>query len=103
MCVLRIYHHYDIGDQSSYIERRSGGIDAKRAALYCQFRCEEWFGASASLSNFGIASLLVDFYGFQHCAPPGESIFAEIDMYVDREDAVGNLYSELMKDDSLHR
>ena len=96
---VRITHHYDIGNQDVFVERRSGDVDAKRAAIYCQFKAEEWFNAH-EFSNLGIAAMLVAFYGFQHtrvCECP------TIDLYADREAACGSTYHELMADASLHR
>lgn len=100
---FRITHHYDIGNQDVYIERREGSVDAKRAALYCQFMCEEWFGEQAILSNLGIASMLITFYGFRHAASVPSESCTTIDMHSDREAACGGLYHELMDDASLQR
>jgi hypothetical protein len=73
--VYCIEHFYDMGDQRIYIKRVSGDIDAKRAAIYCQFMCEEWFGHDKILTNLGVASLLVTFYGYQqYLASPCEMI-----------------------------
>lgn len=99
--VICITHAYDIGDQREYVRRVSGEVDAKRAALFCQFSAEEWFGESTSLSNQCIASALVSFYGFVQTAP-GESA-KEIDMHFDREAACGNEYRALVSDEALHR
>src|SRR5690606_41186437 len=61
------------------------------SALYCEFKCEEWFGADKMLTNLGIGSLLVTFYGFQHhSAGP----YDEIDMYRDRSLYSGNRSEE---------
>lgn len=96
-----ITHHYDIGDQRVFLRRVAGTVDAKRAALYLQFRCEEWFGTSKMLTNLGIASLLVTHYGFQHA--PATEVCSVIDMYSDREAACGGLSAELVRDLSLYR
>lgn len=103
LSTYRISHRYDIGDQAVYINRREGDVDAKRAALYCQFMCEEWFGGGSILTNLGIAALLVAFYGFRHTASVPDEACTSIDMYSDREAACGDLYFELMKDESLRR
>lgn len=96
-----IQHHYDIGDQRVYIRRYTGGVDAKRAAVYCQFKCEEWFGSAKMLTNLGVASLLVTFYGYQHTASmDGCNI---IDMHVHREESCGDKYYELIADTTLFR
>jgi hypothetical protein len=89
-----------MGDQRIYIKRASGDIDAKRAAIHCQFMCEEWFGPEKNLTNLGVASLLITFYGYQHyMAVPG----AKIDLYSDRAAFCGLQYNELLSDKTLYR
>lgn len=100
---FRIHHHYDIGNQDVYVERHEGVVDGKRAAIYCQFQCEEWFGHDAMLSNLGVGTLLCMFYGFRHRAVAVLESATEIDMYSDREKACGGLAFELLADPSLHR
>jgi hypothetical protein len=98
--VYCIEHFYDMGDQRIYIKRVSGDIAAKRAAIYCQFMCEEWFGSEKNLSNLGVASLLITFYGYRHhMVAPG----TKIDMYSDRAAFCGQQYYELLSDKTLHR
>lgn len=99
----RIHHHYDIGNQDVYVERRTGQIDGKRAALYCQFQCEEWFGYDAMLSNLAVGALLCMFYGYRHRAVAVLESATAIDMYSDREKACGAACIELLGDTSLHR
>lgn len=95
-----INYFYGDGGAPVYVIRITGNVDAKRAALYCQFKCEEWFGQEKMLTNLGIASLLITFYGFQyHHAGP----FDEIDMYHDRSAFCGEKYNELMSDAALFR
>lgn len=96
-----IRHHYDIGDQRVFLRRLTGDVDAKRAAVYLQFKCEEWFGVEKMLTNLGVAALLVTFYGFQH--GPADTICTDVDMYSDRERACGAPHRELMADASLFR
>lgn len=98
--VYCIEHFYDMGDQRIYIKRASGDIDAKRAAMYCQFKCEEWFGPEKMLTNLGIASLLITFYGYQHSSV---SPSTTIDMHADRNAFCGDNYTPLVSDASLHR
>jgi hypothetical protein len=100
---FRIHHHYDIGNQDIYVVCREGVVDGKRAALYCQFQCEVWFGFDAMLSNLAVGALLCMFYGFRHTAVAVRESATEIDMYGDREKACGELYFELLADASLHR
>lgn len=101
--IFRIRHHYAIGNQDVYVERRHGDVDAKRAALYCQFKCEEWIGHQFMLSNLAVAAMLVMFYGYGHAAVESDGGFTDIDMYSDRENACENgLSSELKADASLH-
>jgi hypothetical protein len=47
-----IRHHYDIGDRGVSVDAPTG-FDVKRAAVYMQFKAEEWFGddKSALLRN----------------------------------------------------
>jgi hypothetical protein len=98
--VYCIEHFYDMADQRIYIKRVTGDIDAKRAAIYCQFMCEEWFGPEKTLTNLGVASLLITFYGYQHyMAVPGTTI----DMYADRAEYCGEKYQQIIDDASLHR
>src|ERR1035437_2276990 len=84
---FRISHHYDIGDQTVYVERKDGNVDAKRAAVFCLFMTEEWFGPHFMLSNLGIAACLCAFYGFRHTART--SIATDLDLYFDRERMCG--------------
>jgi len=67
-----------IGDQGVTVQAPAG-FDARRAALYVQFKAEEWFGDDKMVTNLGIAAALVAFYGCKHAAKTrfGESI----DMY----------------------
>lgn len=102
--VIRITHYYDIGNQEVFVERQTGEVDAMRAALYSQFMCEEWFGEASVLTNLGVAAMLVMFYGYrQAAAEPAAMCRADIDMYCDREAALGALYDELMADPTLPR
>ncbi|WP_454727693.1 MULTISPECIES: hypothetical protein [Cupriavidus] len=96
---FRITHHYDIGNQDVYVERATGEADGRRAALYCWFKACEWFGESAIVSDLGIASMLVTFYGFQHCA--ASNISTTVDLYADAEGFSD--YAALMRDESLFR
>jgi hypothetical protein len=98
---FRITHHYDIGNQDVYVKRKTGSIDGKRAALYCQFMAEEWFGNGVIVSNLGIAAMLVTFYGFFHAAKTDTC--TDIDMYYDRERACGPNINELLNDPELAR
>lgn len=97
-----IQHYYDIGDQRIYVrEGRGCTVNARRAAIYCQFKCEEWFGSAAQLSNFGVAAMLIAFYRFDYAQPTeGADV---IDLYYDRERACGDLWREMMADTTLAR
>lgn len=102
--VYRIFHALEVGDFSVYVAPKDGAPDTRRAALYCQFKAEEWFGDEVMLSNLGVASLLVQFYDHQP-APRLQSLHPEwfIDLYSDREAACGEEWHELMADQSLVR
>ncbi len=103
LTTFRIRHHYDIGNQNVFVKRRSGDVDAKRAAIYCQFKCEEWFGGHHMLSNLAVGAMLIMFYGYRHSAVELDGSYTDIDLYSDRERACGGLYYELIADASLHR
>lgn len=96
---VRITHHYDIGNQDVFVERRTGDVDPKRAAIYCQFTAEKVAG-DREVMNLGIAAALIAFYGFVHCA---ECECPTVDLYKDREAFCGPGHAELMADASLHR
>lgn len=95
-----ISHHYDLGDQKVFVERKTGNVDAKRAAVFCLFMAEEWFGPHFMASNLGIAACLCAFYGFQHTART--SMATELDLYYDRERMCGH-HVDLVEDTTLHR
>ena len=101
----RIHHHYDIGNQDIYVQRITGSIDGKRAALYCEFQCEAWFGNDSMLSNLAVGALLCMFYGFRHMAVADSILEAatEIDMFHDHQRMAGTDYLELLADTTLHR
>lgn len=96
---VRITHHYDIGNQDVFVERRTGEVDPMRAAIYCQFKAEKLAG-DREVMNLGIAAALIAFYGFVHCA---ECECPTIDLYKDREAFCGPRHEGLMADESLHR
>ena len=96
----RITHYYDIGNQDVYVEHPTGEVDGRRVALYCWFKASEWFGDAAMVSNLGIASLMVAFYGFEHCA---KSLSTTVDLYADTERCAGEEYKALMQDGALYR
>ena len=96
---VRITHHYDIGNQDVFVERRIGEVDPVRAAIYCQFKAEMAAG-DREVMNIGIAAALIAFYGFVHCA---ECECPTIDLYKDREAFCGPGYDDLMADESLRR
>lgn len=96
---IRVTHHYDIGNQDVFVERRTGDVDPVRAAIYCQFKAEEAAG-DREVMNLGIAAALVAFYGFVHCA---ECECPTVDLYKDREAFCGQGHADLMADASLHR
>lgn len=99
MTTIRITHHYDIGNQDVFVERRTGDVDPLRAALYCQFQSEEWFDESSALTNLGIAAMLVMHYGFRQAAATDDCQM--IDMYSEREAACGPQRGALMAEISL--
>jgi len=97
MGIYRIFHKYDRGDQSVYLNSPS---DPTRAAAYCQFLAEEHLGESVSVLNSGIALALIQHYG---CSPADKTADAvELDLYLARERLCG-VYKSLMADESLHR
>ena len=56
--VYKIHHNYDIGNSAVFITSET---DPTRAAVYCQFMAEEWFGEGHALSNLAVANALVYF------------------------------------------
>jgi hypothetical protein len=100
--IYRIFHSYDLGDQSVYIFQANSQVNAKEAALYLQFKAEEYFGSDAWLSNLGLAALMIQFYGFQQCALTNNC--EQINMYSDRERAcTSEIYQSLISKKELHR
>lgn len=97
--ILRITHHYDIGNQDVYVKHPTGELDGRRVALYLWFKAEQWFGDRVLISNLGIAAAMVAFYGFRHSAT--DSLCATVDLYSDAEGVKD--YEALMSDASLHR
>lgn len=104
VALYRIFHGMDIGDFSVYVAPKHGAPDTRRAALYCQFKAEEWYGEEVLLSNLGVASLLVQFYGHEQ-APRLPELGSKwfIDLYSDREMFCGENWHRLMADQSLVR
>ncbi len=92
-----IRHCYDIGDQGVTVIAPAG-LRVKRAAVYIQFKAEEWFDDETCVSNLGIAAALVSFYGCKHGARKKNGL--SIDMYSDRHQLCG---TNLTSDESLHR
>lgn len=92
-----IQHRYNIGDQGVTV-MAAAGFDVKRAAVYIQFKAEEWFADEACVSNLGIAAALVSFYGCKHGVHETNGLV--IDMYGDRHQLCG---SGLTSDESLQR
>ena len=100
--VYRIFHGMDNVDLGVFVVPNEGAPDTRRAALYCQFMAEEWFGVEVMVSNLGIAALLVQFYDHQQ-APRVWNCPLAVDLYIDRENACGAECVELMADPSLAR
>jgi hypothetical protein len=99
--VYCIKHYYDIGDQQIYVKRVTGDIDATRAALYCQFMCEHWYGHDKMLTNLGVGSLLIQFYGFQHYCRTRAAL---VDMHTSRQTyCQQDAYNNLIQDSTLLR
>lgn len=70
--VFCVTHCYDMADMRVFIKRSRGCVDAFRAAAYCQFMCELWFGPHKILTNLGVASLMVALYGYQQTVRMGQ-------------------------------
>lgn len=100
-CVYRITHHYNIGNQDVYVEDPTGEIDGKYIALYCWYKACDWFGTGALISDLGIASVMVAFYGFRHCA--SHPFSTTVDLYHDTKGIGAEKYQALMNDPALHR
>ena len=88
MAIYRIFHNYDIGDRSVFIESDTNPTDA---AAYLQFKAEELSGDDGiCLSNLAIAHGLVVLYGCTSGHNTDEAI--PLDMYEVRESRCGNWY-----------
>jgi hypothetical protein len=102
----RIFHRYDIGDRGIHvIKRNAEAPDAFRVAIYCLRKDDEWFVPATSrtiLSNFGMAALLISFYGYDYCQP---NEFAQnIDLYLSHDfPARFGDAEQIANDPSLHR
>lgn len=94
-----IHHHYDRGEQGVTVEAPAS-LDTKRAAVYIQFKAEDWFGDEATVTNLGIAAALVSFYGCKHVAR--NSFGEDLDMYFARE-RLCQEYKSLVADSELMR
>jgi hypothetical protein len=93
--IYKIHHKYDIGNQAIYISSKT---DPTKAAIFCQFMAEKWFGEEHDLSNLAIANALVSFYDCSQAAVTEKHI--SINIYYERNALCGSLLEE---EKSLHR
>lgn len=109
--VYCLWHYYEFKVEKLEIclERVSGDVDPVRAAVYCQFKAEEWFAKDVSLQTFGIAAALIAFYGFKripYCwaAAKNDRRFVDIELYEERDALCDpDSYTELVNDPTLFR
>lgn len=92
-----LVHAYDWGG-TSYIQGFSNPV---RAATYCEFLAEKRYGEEKGVTTEGIASALIEFYGFGRA--PARAGAVRIDLHYSRGSFCGAPYSELMGDSSLYR
>lgn len=88
--VYKLFHCYDIGDQSVYFTYGKCSPLAHDLAVYIQFKCETLFDDSIALSNKTVADFLVA-HGAIIIDKPSRTDL-EIDMYFDREKRCGEWY-----------
>lgn len=93
-----LVHAYDWGGKITYIQ---GFSNPERAAVYCEFLAEKRYGEEKGVSTEGIASALIEFYGFGRA--PARAGAVKIDMHFSRGGFCGAPYAVLMADSLLHR
>ena len=98
--VYRITHTYQIGNQDVFI---SSEHDPTDEAIYLQFIAETHpKGKNENIvSNLGIASALVHFYGCKHCAYSENA--KTIDLHLDRERRCGEWWIKNEKNSPYSR
>ena len=87
----KICHGLDRGNMSVFVASKT---DPTRAAVYCQFMAEDWYGHETTLSNLAVANALVSLYDCWLAEECSKAI--TIDMYAARETLNGEWYLSLM-------
>ncbi|MGF6996826.1 hypothetical protein [Paraburkholderia sp. GAS32] len=96
--VYRITHYYQIGDQDVYVTDPTGEKNGKEIAAYIFGWACEWHGHGNLISNLGIAAMMVQFYGFIHCAKDEDA--TTVDMYWDCQ---GNDFLTILNNETYER
>lgn len=100
--IVCICHSYDVGEQEQYLQSITGESLARRAALYCQFKAEMWFGSAVQVSTCGIAEALSALYGYEKVS--AQQPYSIVDLYQVRETAVlAGYHEDLVNDSTLER
>jgi hypothetical protein len=89
----RIYHTYDIGDQSVYVE---GIEDPSDIVAFIWFQTEDWFDEAISIPNWLMAETLVKFFKYKHSVP-GELYHDDVNVYGAREERCGTWWCKNIK------
>lgn len=87
-----------------FLRKVEGNINPIRAAVFCEFKVEEWFQPESTLLTEGVATLLVRFYGFIFSEHLHDAKLIDIDWYSWRDRfCPPERYGPLMHDTRLHR
>lgn len=87
-----------------FLRRVEGNINPIRAAVFCEFKVEEWFQPESMLLTEGVATLLVRFYGFIFSEHLHDAKLIDIDWYSWRDRfCPPERYGPLMHDTRLYR
>jgi hypothetical protein len=68
--IFALWHPASDASETAYVTHHANidPRDVVRVSMYCQARCEQWFGEMAEITQAGLANLLVEFYGYQHAS-----------------------------------
>lgn len=102
--IFRIHAWGDTSGTEIFLRRAEGNINPIRAAIFCEFKVEEWFQPESTLLTAGVATLLVRFYGFIFSEHLHDAKIIDIDWYSWRDRfCPPERYGALMHDTRLHR
>jgi hypothetical protein len=110
--IYRMTHEYNIGNQDVYLICPDSNTDVLRAAVYLEFKSEEFFEDTPEYDGYCLstaqhAELLVKLYGCRYAPDLSQIEDGErcktIDLYWDRAAMCGDGWRDLMQDETLHR